>query len=431
MIPSVTNPPVVRCENCGAEISQDADRCPECGQLTSSPSSKIALAVTLLLLMAGAAFTQYFVKLHRQTEYDMARRWFARGGEAMQAGMPNTAAEDYRTALSYDRENNEYRLRLAEALLGGNQLNEAAAHLGSLWEDEPANGEVNLDLARVYVRKQKMKDAVRYYRNAINGVWPEHPIKNRIAVRFELSRYLMQQQDHAEAQAEVMALLADPPPDPADKVQLGQLLLEVHEPEHAADVFSGILAKEHNNAAAWLGKAEALLALGDYASAERSYESALEHDPKSTEARQQLAFVKELLRVAPGLRGLSLAERAHRVADAFTVAWQRLADCAAQNGLTLAPAIATGVDSANPLASGDVGAIPQAAPTNDLQSLYASGLEKQPLATEKNLLRNPDALEPTMLYVFQVERATAPVCPVMDVTNRVLLTLAQREAQAQ
>ena len=138
----------------------------------------------------------------------------------MQANLPNVAADDYRTALSYDPENEDYRLRLGQALVAANRLNEARAHLLSLWEDEPASGDVNLTLARLFAKRQDPKSAIRYYNDAINGVWDDDPRKHRIDVRFELSNYLLQQRRTTEAQSELMALLAEDPRDLADQLRL-------------------------------------------------------------------------------------------------------------------------------------------------------------------------------------------------------------------
>jgi hypothetical protein len=47
---------------------------------------------------------------------------------------------------------------------------------------------------------------------------------------------------------------------------------------------------------------------------------------------------------------------------------------------------------------------------------------------ETTIREDADALDSTMQYVFQVEQATAPICPKMDLTDQALLMLAQREA---
>jgi tetratricopeptide (TPR) repeat protein len=391
------------------------------------------MTITLLLIFAAFAFTQYIVNLHRGTEAALAHRWFHRGNEAMQANLPVLAANDYRTALSYDRENQEYRLRLAEALSAGDRLAEARAHLLSLWEEEPASGEVNLALARLDVRRGNAAEATRYYDNAIDGVWDEEPRKQRIATRFELVRYLLQRHDLAKARAELLALQADGPPDTADQLLLGQLLLQVNEPQHAIGAFDAALAASPGNADAWFGKGLAYLQLGQDSDAEHALAEAVERNPKLTDAGTQLDIVREMLRLNPAMRGLSLAERSKRVAEAFRTAMSRLNSCAAQQGYRLDEPNITSAETAVPSATGKTNGPPAINVTvsapNNLQLLYSSGKEKEGHATEQELRKNPDSLEPMMQYVFEVERATTPVCPVTDVADRALLNLAQHESE--
>jgi tetratricopeptide (TPR) repeat protein len=385
-----------------------------------------------VLIFAGFAFTQYFVKLHRSTENSLAQRWFARGNAAMQGGNPAAAADDYRNALSYDREDDVYRLRLSQALLACNRLNEARAHLLSLWDEEPADGEVNLALARVYARRNDPTLTVRYYRNAINGVWSDAPQEHRIATRFEIIRYLMERHDTAQVSAELLALQADGPPDASDQLRLAELLLQVGEVTRSADVYREVLKVDPGNVQAWLGLGQASLRLGEYQPAEHALAIAVERDPDSTQARQQLDLARVVLRVAPSLRGLSLAERSRRVAEAFSAAVTRLASCTAEKGYRLNPqSVATPprgprvADQASPVPS-----VALLAPApDDLQLLYGQGLQMKPSASERALRANPDLLEPVMQFVFQVERSTAAVCPDMSETDRALLALAQHEGE--
>ena len=416
-----TAPAKTRCENCGAEIPADNEQCPVCGRAATTHSARMVLTFVLLLIFGGFGFTQYFVNLHRDTEEGLARRWFHRGEEAMQANKPIGAAEAYRTALSYDRENQEYRLRLAEALLAANRLNEARAHLTSLWEEEPADGEVNLALARLHARHGDVTEAVRFYGNAINGVWDEHPRQRRIATRFELVQYLTQHNQPAQAQAELLALQADAPSDPADQLRLAQMLMQLNEPQRAAQAYDVVLGRDRNNASAWLGKGEALLALADYNGAERAFARAADLDHKRDDIRQQLDLVREVLRADAALRGLSIAERARRVAANYQAAMKRLESCAAEQGFSLAVPNATAASQATPAPSA-----PESV-SGQLQSLYASGQQKQASATEQALRKDPDALEPTMQYVFTAERATASICPATELTDRALLLLAGQE----
>ncbi len=428
-MPSATQaePALAQCQNCGAEVPPDVDHCLSCGRILRGRSTKITVAVTLFFIFAGIALTQYVVNLHRMTEQELAQRWFVRGNQAMQANAPKFAADAYRTALNYDRENAEYRLRLAQALVADGRLAEAHAHLLSLWEEEPANGEVNLTLARLEAKRGHDSMAVRYYNDAINGVWQDTPRTHRTQARFELAQYLMARKKNPQAQAELLALLADAPSDPGDQLRLGNMLLAVNDPAHALQAYTTLLAKDERNAQAWMGAAQANLALGNYAEAEHAAARAVEEAPKLPEAREQLELAREVLSGNPALRGLPLAERTSRVAKAFAAALKRLSTCAAEKNIDIgAPGVSVG--NGSPGANNNASIENTTAP-NALQLLYASGQQKQADMTDKALRKNPDALEPAMQYVFEVERAVAPICPDMSLTDRALLILAQHESE--
>lgn len=107
---------------------------------------------------------------------------------------------------------------------------EARAHLLSLWEKEPGDGTLNLELARLAVVWGDTPQAIRYYHAAIYGVWPDNPAEHRLQIRFELSEYLLQHHtvlDAKDAQAELVALAAElPPQDAFAQTRLGTLLVQ-------------------------------------------------------------------------------------------------------------------------------------------------------------------------------------------------------------
>ena len=384
------------------------------------------MLIVVVLLIALFGFTQYLVSLHRQRELVLAERWFARGDRAMERGYPAIAAEDYRTALSYDRENNQYRLRLAQALLAENRYPEARSHLLNLWEENPADGEVNLTLARLYARQGQQQESVRYYRSAINGVWEGDPREQRISARFELVHYLLAEHDTRQAVVELVALEADPPEEEDRKLELAQSLMQIGEYPRAQGVYESVLTHDPANSRAWLGDGEASFAMGDYRAAERELASAAEHNPSMAEAKHQLDLVREILRIAPGLRGLSLEERARRVTLAFHAAFDRLSSCALRQGYSFsAPSL-----SAAPASSNAGPARPQGltvAPGN-LQQLHAAALQMTRNVSKGALRTHPKMLEGAMDFVFQVENATQPLCPDLSVTDRALLVLAKHQS---
>jgi tetratricopeptide (TPR) repeat protein len=222
-----------------------------------------------------------------------------------------------------------------------------------------------------------------------------------------------------------MALLAEEPRDPADQLRLGQMLLQVNEPEHAVELDNRLLANDRTNAAVWLQKGQALFLMEKYSDAEHAFANALDHNPKLDEARRQLALVREILRLDPSRQGLSRQERAQRTVQAFRASWKRLSTCADERGVSLTnPVTPTAKAPAETAATS--AALP-AAPPNQLQLLYTSGLQRQADLSEEALRGNPDLLDPTMQYVFEVERTTAQACPDMSITDQALLSLAQHE----
>ena len=66
-----------------------------------------------------------------------------------------------------------YQLNLAEALIGLKRTGEASTYLVNLWDRQPEDGLVNLELARIAVQKGQTEQALRYYHNAIYAAWPE------------------------------------------------------------------------------------------------------------------------------------------------------------------------------------------------------------------------------------------------------------------
>jgi hypothetical protein len=75
--------------------------------------------------------------------------------------------------------------------------------------------------------------------------------------------------------------------------------------------------------------------------------------------------------------------------------------------------------------------VPQAAAPNSLQLLYDSGTQKEPSARAETLRSNPDAVSPTMDFVFEVVRATENACPPTSLNERALQLIARHEGEGQ
>lgn len=378
---------------------------------------RVAFTLFVLAIFAGVAVTNGYVKYLRKVNGSLAQRWFTRGEEAMARSYPAVAVEDYRNALSYDASNQQYRLKLAEALNAGGRLQESRAYLLSLWSQDPADAKINLDLARVYARENKPQQAIRYYRMAIDGVWPADPLQNRMETRFELVQFLAQHGARSQAIAELITLQAEAPPDPQAQLRVADLLLQFGEYARAAKTYGEVLKSSPDDVHALSGAGEAALALGDYGSAVRFLTAASVAPGSLPGTADQLAVAREALDADPYLRTLSLSQRAARISAAFSFAMQRLEKCAAQHNLTL--------DTKAPLS-----ASPSASP-NPLQLLYDSGVQRQAAATPQALHRNPDNMASTMDFVFDVLLETRSICPLQTPKERALDLIAQQGAHEQ
>ncbi len=431
----------VICERCGATLSEGTYWCPACGKLNASLRLRVVFVVFVISLFAGTALTKWYVSYLRDLESSLAQRWFTRGDKAMGNHDPAAAIEDYRNALGYDGGNQAYRRKLAEALMADQRLAEARGYLSALWVRDPANAELNLDLARLYARENKPALAIRYYRTAVDGVWDEDPIQRRIDTRFELVHYLMQQGDKARAVAELIALQAEAPQDLTVQLSVGDLLLQLGENNRASKTFDAILRVQPENVSAMTGGGQAALASGDYRKAVRLLSAAQSRAKEAGKETNQLSDELELARAAlngdPSLRNLTLEQRATRVAAAFDLAMDRLKRCAEEQNIALGPETPGTADQkhAPPLPNKQNGYVtpiaPPAAPPSPLQLLYASGIQRKKAATPAALRKDPDAMVPTMDFVFDTVHATEKFCPLQTPEEKALDLISRREAEEQ
>lgn len=153
---------------CGQLIPIGHEECPHCA--VSRGWWTVERETLLLLSLAALAvlftITGIAANLNHSKKQALGQQWFAEGERALQGGQAGQALMDFRTALAYSPDTSIYRLRLAQALVAAHRSEEARSHLLTLWRDE--------------------LDALRYFHNAIYGVWPTDPVMQRIQTRFKL-----------------------------------------------------------------------------------------------------------------------------------------------------------------------------------------------------------------------------------------------------
>ncbi len=359
----------------------------------------------MLVLLTGVAVIFFLAvtglsSAYQEQRMSLGNRWFNRGIVDLDAKRFDAAVTDFRAALLYSRDNYEYQLNLAEALIGSKHTGEASAYLLNLWDRKPDDGLVNLELARITAGQGQTQDAIRHYHDAIYAAWPRDEDGKRRDARLELIELLLRTNAKAQAQAELVALAENESEDPAQQQQLGDLFVRTGDFEHALAAYRLSLKPDPRNPAALAGAGNAAFQLGRYPLAEEYLKGAAEADPNDQQSSERLKTTRLVLQMDPFRREIPAGERHKIVVEAFAAAGQRLKACAARNS-----ASATGT---------------QGQPSLDNQWAALQGR-----VTEQNLRRDPDLVDSAMNLVFQVERQTSVSCGAPTGTDLALLLIAK------
>ncbi|MBZ5514736.1 MAG: tetratricopeptide repeat protein [Acidobacteriia bacterium] len=360
------------------------------------------LGLVILFTLAGVV-----VRLFHAKEKALGAEWYARGEADLNAGKPSAAIVDFRNALAYGRDNPTYRLHLALALTAAGRIEEARAHLLSLWEQQPGDGTINLELARLAAREGNTSDAVRYFQNAIFGVWPGNPDEQRRAVRFELCQFLLARGLRSEAQAALIDLAAKLPKEAGLHVRVGNLFLEAADSSRALAEFREALARSSRDEGGLAGAGRAAYQMGDYQTAHRYLERLAKLYPQNSSAGPLLETTNLVLSIDPQARGLSARERAARALRAFEQATTRLETC---------------IETRNEiLGSTDA----------ELQAALGHVDELRPKVRPATLARDSDLLMQTMDLAFEVEELCEHKCGPATGLDLALLLLARQHGGAE
>ena len=338
-------------------------------------ASLTLLAVAFFLAVAGLS------RVHQAQRQAIGERWFNRGIADLNAKRYDAAVTDLRAALLYAPDAYSYQLKMAEALIGQGHTGQALAYLTNLWDREPENAVVSLELARIAAQREQTDDAIRYYRNAVYAVWPGDQEGMRLDARLELIDLFLRIRDRAQAQGELIALEASAGRDPVRQERIGELFLRAEDYEHARQAFDTVLKLDRHNAAAMAGAGYAAFELGQYRSAQNYLQAALAANANDTASADRLKITQMVLHMNPFRRQISVSERDRIVVEAFQTAGERLRTCKL------------------PAATG--GSQP---------SLNDEWAQLKPQITGSGLQRNPDLVETAMDVVFRIERETTTTC---------------------
>lgn len=265
---------------------------------------------------------------NRARNIEIANLWYQKGQTEFRAGDIRGAIGSFRNATTNDHDNTSYTMALATALAADDHTEEARQALLRLRASAPESGELNLSLARLAAREADMPDAVRYYRNALYGVWPpDRTAAQRINVRTELIRFLLAAHDNAQALSELLLLASETPDDGAAHDNVGHLFLQVGDSQHGLEEFTHALRLNGKDADAYLGAGRAAFDLGDYSKSRQYLESAIANGSKSAEASRLLETTRLIQDRDPLAPGLGTEERIRRLSSNLDYANDELQSC--------------------------------------------------------------------------------------------------------
>ena len=375
----------------------------------------------VLTLVAGVAFAavSHLVNRYNANQKARGRKLYVQGLADVSAAKLDAAVEEFRAALTCDPSNPQYQLSLGRALRDTGRLDQAESYLLALWQRAPQDSTINLALGRVAARRGNVDDAIRYYHNAMYGVWSADADANRRKARIELIEFLLQKGARAQAQSELVALVASLPPDPQLHLQASQLFAQAQDYRDALSEYEQVLHLDRSDPLALAGAGEAAHHAGHFRTSQNYLQEAVKVNPQDVWSRHLLESARLVLHTDPFVRRISDAERVRRLTAAFVHAGDRLKSCARAKGVNLENA---SVESRPPVLS----SISSKALATLAQRWLTmkSDLRRLRSASESDL---PDAI---MDLVFQIEQQTANDCGEPQGADQALLLLSRNREVA-
>lgn len=358
--------------------------------------------VLLLATVALYAVTSFLFRSFTTRREQLAQQFAAAGQQALLQKQPDKAVEALRTALEYAPDDRGDHLLLAEGLAEAHRDEEATNYFLSLYETEPADGFINLELARLSRQKGESARAIDFYRAAALGNWEQNGVAQRLQAQLELAEYLIELGRLESARVELLTAAGNAPDSVDMDIRLGNALQAANDPVAALVCYRKAVKLEPHNFTALSKAGREAYETGDYADARRLLEQALREQPNAP-AAEQLSMLSQdaarLLQLSLG-RDQPARERAAHIRAAAAIAKRRLDECSAS--------------------------FPAAALPQVLQSLKARWQQKVPRmrADAQDMVSQDEAVQ----LIFDTEVQTSQSCGGPSGDDALLLRLAKTAA---
>jgi Tfp pilus assembly protein PilF len=335
----------------------------------------------------------------------LAQYWSGLGAQDLQRHKPEDAIVALRTALSYAPGATQDEQMLAQALGEAGHTEESYQYFMGLWDAQPGNGEVNLQLARLAAKRNDFPEAVNFYRAAVYGTWGGNGVARRADVRLELARYFIAHQDFPAARLELLVAGGNAPDEYDRDMVIAALLEQAQDSTDAWTYYQRASALRPEDATAQEAAGRLAYRVGDYANAERMLARAhAEHAASHTVVPQDfddLAILENADRIlqlmpSPAMPG---RERVVHIMAARAIAKKRFDAC-----------------SAHSLAESSLPAA--------LQALDTRWLGQDGKANASVLSRDPAQQDSVMQLIYDTEVQTAKICGPPTGDDALLLRLA-------
>jgi len=374
------------------------------------------VAFLVLLAVTGVLFavTLFLFRSFSAHRAEIARQAGEDGRLALAQGRPRDAIADLRTALSYAPYERSYELLLAQALGEDGRLDEAINYFLNLWESQPGDGFINLQLARLERKRNDLQKndrqrngpqaAINYYRASIFGSWNGDGVIHRRDVRLELANYLIEQKQFALAQTELLIASTNAPQLPGLHVTLGDALIRAQDETGAMKEYQRAILEDPTDAIAYERAGRLAYKNGDYAHARDWLEKALREsagavsnaaEPEGDTAAL-LKNAERLLVLEPDLAP-NRSARIDRILDDRAIAKKRFDACLKQ----------------------------ETYPDTSLDTLAARWAASTSNSTRAALLRDDSNADLVRSLTDDTETTTARLCGAPQGDDALLLLLAQ------
>jgi tetratricopeptide (TPR) repeat protein len=386
---------VSACDTCGGALTDG--RCLRCNdqrRFRYVHREVVLLALLIALTVGAFFFTRATAAGNSAMRLMDGSAWYEIAQQQLQQGRTQDATVSLRRATAKDLDNRQYRLALSSVLATDGRVDDARDVLLRLRELQPEDPETNLQLARLEARRGDESAAVRYYQNALTGLWNADQISAQRQVRIELIQFLLSHDQRSRALSELLVLSGALPDDPAAQVRVAQMFLRAEDAGRALDHFLQALRTMPADPEALAGAGEAAFASGDYPRA-RQYLAAAPGDVDRV--RELRTLVNLVLSNDPLAPRLGLQERRRRLAAAFQQALETLDTCLERQ--------------------------PAAGPLDALR-LEATTFEEQ--LTSKAGRDSPDTIEAGTDLVYRIERGAQGACGAPTPADQALLLIGRR-----